>query len=300
MKLRAITLFFISLFTALLPLGAVDRSLFLDNGKSHLVLRPENGIVIDWTSGYAAARSTVKLPRIVFNERNPDFGRPGTVMTLSEARTVSRQQARELASLKLMDTLLSLRLDWRDTIHDKMSKDENLTDRMGSVRSLFVTKSENTGEGYVSVEMAIPFYDRDGLLSLVADRKSYEKEEVPVIEESSVTDRMSGIIINLTDFPDFEPLLEPRLYTDQGRLIYGPEMLSRSRAIRRGLVTYHTSEEKARHDPRAGLNPFYIYASTVQKGNIYLDSADIVRLLSSKYGREALVSGNVIFLVAEK
>lgn len=293
MKIQSIVIPF---FLIVSSVSGVDRSIFFGDHSGHYIARPQKDVIVDWSAGYLSARATVDLKKIVYDERSPDFGKPWTAMSLTDARSTARRSASERASEMLMKTLEDLPLDLGKTLGQRAGRDEGLNQRIGAIQSLFIVKSENTGEGYVSVEMAIPFYGRDGLMSLVADSGA-QSIEIPEIPSDTFRDNITGIIIDLTEFPEFRPTLLPKIFSDQGRFLYGAESVLVRTVIKRGLVAYHTTPEAAKKDPRAGVNPYYLYASSARDGGIYLDSSEVTRLLSSPQARRALRSAQVIFVL---
>ena len=253
---------------------------------------------MDWTAGYLSASATVKLPRIIFDPTHPDYKSSSTALSITEARSSSRSMAIDQAELRLMELILSVQLDSENKIRTKMEDDMSLRDRMGYLSSKFIIKSERSGNGLVSVEIALPFTGENGLYSVITGGE-YNSESIPEFPESIVKQEISGIIIDVSEFKNFKPCLEPRILTDQGRLIYGPETLRSKIAIQRGMASYHMNHEKAVSDYRSGLTPYYLYAISVQKGNIYLDSEEVKRILSSSSGRNAIQSGKIVLILSE-
>ncbi|MCB1308031.1 MAG: hypothetical protein KDK30_07625 [Leptospiraceae bacterium] len=254
---------------------------------------------IDWTNGVLYARAEVRLPRIVFDSSNPEFGQPGTATSITGARSQARFEARELAALRLMNALTGLQLDSRFTVREKMNQDRVLREQMGYVSDHFVVRSRHTGEGYVSVELALPFLGDNGLYALLS-RSYYNTRPVPEVGPVDVVDEVTGIVIDMREFPDFQPSLEPRIFSDQGRMIYGPEMVTRTCAMRRGMGIYYTSDEMARRDRRVGLRPYYVYAAGLvgpDRTDLYLDAHDVERLLGHASGRQALHYCAVVFVM---
>ncbi|MEQ9365848.1 MAG: hypothetical protein RIF32_16515 [Leptospirales bacterium] len=277
-----------------------DRSLFFRTPDYHFIQQLDEHSSVDWTGGYVFARSRVRLPRIVYDPSHSDFGGPGTATSISDARATARNKATELASLRLMNSVTSLRLDSRFTLLEKMRADSALRESLGSLASRFITKSRNTGEGYVSVELAMPFLGRDGLYGMLG-RSYYGTQRPPEVSSVDVPDHISGLVVDLREYPEFRPSLEPRIFTDRGRLIFGPEMAGRT-CLRLGLVAYYASSEQARRDRRVGGQPYYTYAAGVLgagRSDIYLDAEDAERILGHRSGRVALSRCSVVFVLKQ-
>ena len=281
-----------------LPLFARDRSLFFRTPAYHFIQELDEHSSVDWTGGYVFARSRVRLPRIIYEPSHPDYGQPGTAASISDARAAARGRATELATLRLMNSVSALRLDSRFTLLEKMRLDADLRESLGSLASHFITKSRNTGEGYVSVELAMPFLGPDGLYSMLV-RSNYGTQRPPEVGPVDVPDPISGLVVDLREHPGFHPSLEPRIFSDRGRLIFGPETAGRV-CLRQGLVAYYASAEQARRDRRVGGQPYYTYAAGVMgtgQSDIYLDAEDVERILGHRSGRAALSRCNVVFIL---
>lgn len=289
-----------ALFWVMGGLVAHDRSLFFRTPAHHFIQQLDRYSSVDWTGGYVFARARVRLPRIIYDPAHRDFGQPGTASSISDARAAARSRATELATLRLMNSVTGLRLDSRFTLLERMRADAALRESMGDLAESFITKSRNTGEGYVSVELAMPFLGADGLYGMLG-RSDYGSQRPPeVVIEESVMDPMSGLVVDLREFPEFRPSLEPRIFTDRGRLMFGPEMAGRT-CLRQGLVAYYASAEQARQDRRVGSRPYYTYGAGVVgtgRSDIYLDAEDAERILGHRSGRRALSRCSVVFVLA--
>ena len=281
-------------------LRANDRRIFIRRDPGHYNFSLGEASLLDWTEGYVLSHASARLPRIVFNPESPDYGMPDTERTITDARARAREEAHDSAAARLTDALLELPLDARYTIREKMNQDGSLRDRMGHMISRFLVASRRTGEGYVSVDLAIPLYGPRGLYELLLPARR-GKMEVPVVGELAVEDRVTGLIVDVSHIPVFQPALFPEIYTDRGRKIYSPEMVREKQLLNRGPVAYYTSPEEARRDPRLGIAPYYVEAAGVlgkNQSNVFLDLEDAARILSCDSGREALKNGAVVFIVA--
>ncbi len=273
-------------------LYGIERALLFKNTAHHYQVALDENTTIDWTGGYIFAKATVRLPKISLE------GHPGTARSITEARFKASEEAYEKASLELMRAVGRLRVDSRFSLLGQLNQDRDLRDRMGSLSELFLVKTRNTSEGYVGIELALPFYGR-GLYSLIA-AGSRSRSEVPVYDGFPVTDEFTGLIIDTTELPDFQPALQPAVYTDTGRKIYGPEIASRHCVIRHGLAAYYTTRENAQNDSRVGINPLYTFASGTLgsgKSDVSLDAEDALRMIASESGRQALQRCGVVFVV---
>lgn len=268
------------------------------NSPRRLVQSGED-VRIDWTEGAAYARATVQLPRIASTRSEREFDGDQASTSLTDARARAREQAREQAALRLTQALFDLQLDARHRLGEHVQQDRELRDRLGDLSDRFRVASRNTGEGVVTVTLALRFTGPEGLYSMLA-RSIYGKEPMPEAGPVDATDPISGVIVDLSEHPEFRPSLEPRIFSDRGRLIYGPETVSRACTVRRGLAAYHASVDRAREDRRVGQRPYYTYAGGLLgpgRSDIFLDAEDVERILGHQSGRTVLRRCGVVFVV---
>ena len=173
---------------------------------------------------------------------------------------------------------------------ERLRKDRALRQRFGGISSRFRLRSTRTGEGRVSVEIAVPFRGPNGLYAMLVDER-YDAEPVPALTPDGIEDQITGLIVDASQLRRFRPSLEMRIYTDRGRRIYGPETIGRRCAVRRGTVTYARNRENASGATALGLQPYYTFAAGLLgpgQSDIFLAGEDVRRILSSSGGRRAL------------
>jgi len=238
---------------------------------------------VDWTAGYISAKAIVPIGDI----------RSGGGLT--RVRDEATEAAREAALSRVMNILSRLMINGDRTILSEMRANEDLAVRLGAVSELAVEKSRRVDEGKVTVELVLQFYGKRGLFSRLAPERG---EEIPEVTHNNPRDEITGLLIDATD-ANVEFVLEPRILTDQGRLIYGPGQADRSCFASRGLASYHMSRDAARKDRRIGDNPYLLYASTRAgaAGDLFISSQDAIRILGSKTGRAALKGCAVAIVV---
>lgn len=284
-----------------IPVSAIDRELiFRKSSDDYIIQIPDKGL-INWSQSYIESSASVDLPEIIFDVDHPDFGKAGNVKNISNARSQAHDIAYEIAAEKLLNILGGVRLDSRYTLIEKLYNDRELRYRMGDIKDRFIIKSRRTGEGIVSIELALQFYTENGLFAVIADQK-VGSEMIPALE-NNISDEVSGLIVNLTGFDEFQPSLEPSIFSNLGRRIYGPQQSSRDCAINNGIVKYVTSYEKAESSRNVGSKPYYMYAAGLtgtNKSDIFINADDTARLLSSKSARKAMNSCKVTFIVRKK
>lgn len=144
--------------------------------------------------------------------------------------------------------------------------------------------------GTAEVVLAAPI---DGPASTAAEIGRIMEAAHPVPQKSEST----GLIINARD-RNFKPVLAPEIYSADGTMVYGPDMVHRSWAHHSGIVGYQASLNKARADERIGRRPLVVRAQKDRKhdGRLVLSTkdADLIEELVRDNG--PLTRGRVIIV----
>jgi hypothetical protein len=276
--------------------------------KEHLSVNVTGSEKINWTAGFLTSEAKVRIPEIIQNPTHPRYMNDGTSVSLTRARSDARLEAGERARLRLMQALLDMPVNGDYYVRDLLEENSAFRTAMGDLPEYIKIKTRRTAEDSVSMIISLPFRGENGIYRTLSSAGSVsgKRQAVPIADDpqsSGKEDKISGIIIDATHLNDFNPSLLPRIFNDQGRLIYSQEMLSRGALINRGTAVYYTEYESALRDGRAGSEPYYLYAagsSGKTNGDLFLDNEETVRILSSESGRHALSQGSVIILVKKQ
>lgn len=247
-------------------------------GEAHLQVRPFEGVVIDWTAGLITAHGQAVI---------------GDVRSrgVTRARDEAVVEAREIALARLIRAASGLPVNGRQSISGLIESHEGVAEKFSNAPNLAVEKSRRVAEGFVSVQLELPFHGRRGLLALIARPAD---TEVPArTSHENPEDRMTGILIDATEAAA-GPVLEPRILSDRGRLLFGGQACQV-----RGAAVYHVSRELANRDRRLGDSPYRVYASSRMQapGDLFISSEDALRILGSNSGRAALKTCSIVILV---
>ncbi len=121
----------------------------------------------------------------------------------------------------------------------------------------------------------------------------------PADHESVTPEAFDSILVDVSEM-DIRPALAPRVYTDSGRLIYGPEFLQKRYGVERGIVTYVEDYNNVKEKNRLGKNPFITVALSVSGKNmtdVVISDKDASRFLAEKKNVENLLKCRVVFLI---
>lgn len=115
---------------------------------------------------------------------------------------------------------------------------------------------------------------------------------------SAVAIGYSGLVIDAREF-DLEKAILPRIYSQDGRLIYGPEYLSYDIGVQRGIMGYVTSYSDKEVIHRAGMKHYFTVPMAVKgkhQTDIVLSNFDAARMLSHPESVTNLRKARVVIL----
>jgi len=119
--------------------------------------------------------------------------------------------------------------------------------------------------------------------------------------ESDLTPQYTGVLIDARDIT-LNPALFLKVFTDEGKEVYGLSFVDSNYVITQGLVTYSTSYADAFKNDKLGINPLRITAmksSGENKTDIIISSASAKMMHSSQHNLELLEHCQVVVLISE-
>ncbi|MCS6985793.1 MAG: hypothetical protein NZM25_11795 [Leptospiraceae bacterium] len=155
-----------------------------------------------------------------------------------------------------------------------------------------------------------------GILPLPYGRLRYEGlQEAEYVSEAYLLNRVqgeylpraarqaySGLLIDVRSLP-FSPSLAPRIFSQEGRLIYGPEYLSFQAVRQRALAGFFQSTEHPEVERRVGKKPFFVVPLDLrgkQRTDVVLAEEDVQELFAHPETLRNLQKTRVVFLVASE
>lgn len=109
----------------------------------------------------------------------------------------------------------------------------------------------------------------------------------------------SGLVIDAREF-SLQPAILPRIYNQDGFLIYGPEYLSQEIGMERGIVGYVQSYSDPEVQHRAGMNAYFTVPMAVKgkyNTDIVLSNRDAEKILGQKESTTNLRKARVIVIL---
>lgn len=174
----------------------------------------------------------------------------------------------------------------------------------------------NFRNNYIEVSTSLPLRGAKGLIgklplpwSSIEYSSLTEAEYVGQAYEDSVVRHeysggiipiaYSGLLIDLRGM-DHNQALAPRIYSQQGRLIYGPEFIIKEIGVQRGIVSYVNSIQDYEVENRAGEKPYFTVALSIKglyKTDVVISESDAAKALAHMETLNNLHKCRVVFIV---
>lgn len=271
------------------------------NEKSHLIIRDFLGTVMNWSKLQISLDVSEKLPRVIIDANDSEYGKENTAYNISEARNKSLLKAKEKIKIHFIRSIESLRLNEDFTILDKVNADEKFRERFNE---FFLNESSEIKVKYIQDEVHVESVTRligeKGLMNYL--NLSYDTEKFPEYPPIPVSEAYSGLIVDARHL-EMNPSLFPKILTDKGLEIYSVNLVNKNFAIDNGFVIYSNDPIKAMKDPRVGENPYFIVATNVigkNKTQVTIPTKEAIKILSSKDTKKNLKKCKVIILLRKQ
>lgn len=257
-----------------------------------------DGVRLHYSNNYVRIRAEQKTGRVVARPDDPDYGKPGTFYNITAARMRAMDEARQKARLKLSTVLEKIRVDASSRLGDWRQRHESFNRDFQMIIHDAPIFNSRVSTNSVAVELVLPFTGRGGLLHYLP--RLYEKRPLPAYPEEEFSDEYTSLIVDVSHLP-FRFSLNPRLFTEDGREVYGPDYVSKNYAVETGLAGYALSLEKARELDRAGARPLYtrgLQTRAPSHTDVVVADEEIARILAVAGNRKQLFKCRLIFVVA--
>lgn len=282
-----IKILFFLLLTLTIPL------FFLSSNAAELQIQQfENG-AIHWQEGKIIANATVHIPE---GDREPFI----TIPRLEE-------QCQEKVLLNLINIILKLRINYQVDFAKLLQYLPEYQYRIYQfLQDNIHYNDPQITHSQINLSAYIPLYGKNGIAYLIFSFDDRVVSERAVYRGNSQYQlQYDSIVIDLRGM-DFSPSLFPYIYTDNGQLIYFPNLIP---AEIRGEITYIHYEDDPfafhnriystdRPTPTEQYTLFIAANRTVGEYNtdIVVSNEDATRILSHLNNIEFLRSGNIYLI----
>jgi len=247
---------------------------------------------IDWSNGVVEAIGVGVPPRNIANQ--------------VQARALAVQEARLGAVRNLFKTIRMLRIDNDHLAKDMVLKHGFLYDRLKKlvlhaaeietfflppdrVRIIFTVKIRG---GVANILLPDSIQEIEHIKGGVVDKKADSTE-------SRKKKAFTGLIVDCRGLK-VTPALVPHILDEEGNEIYGPSVVTRRDAVRKGVAGDERKIHDALHDPRIGANPLVVKAVRASGRNscdIVVSDADAARIVAAPENLGFLRCADVIIVL---
>ncbi|HMW05726.1 MAG TPA: hypothetical protein PK079_05980 [Leptospiraceae bacterium] len=268
------------------------------NEKSQLIIKDFFDTVVNWSTMQISLNASEKLPRVIIDVDDPEYGKENTAYNISEARNKSLLTAKEKTKIHFVRSIESIRLNEEYTIIEKVNKDEKFRERFNE---FFLNESSEIKVKYIQDEVRVESLTKllgsKGLMNYLMI--NYDTEKFPEFMEIPVPEAYTGLIIDARHL-DANPALFPRIFTDKGLEIYSMSLVNKNFAIDNGFVIYMSDPIKAMKHQRVGENPYLVVATNVigkNKTGYTIPTKEATKILATKETKKNLKKCKVIIVL---
>lgn len=230
------------------------------------------------------------------------------------AQAMAYRAARVVASRNLLELVEGIRVDSETIVENFLVKSDTIKEQVsGFVRSARVIKHQNFPDGSVEVFLAMPLWGKNSLTSALLMEQAIGQME---LAEKNSGDGYTGMMIDTRGL-GVQPATLPVVLDQDGKLVYGPPVVSRQAAERHGLVQYYIGgsekdlsllwgyallvgqKDKARTLSRVGRRPLKIKGlkrTGTLHANIIISAADAKKIRDNPHVMRALRAAKVVII----
>lgn len=249
----------------------------------------QNGF-INWSDGYISATGRA----------GPDEN-GGTISPESIPGAAKADAIRNLVTI-----LKTIKIS-KKTVKEKLGPNHEVMAGIEKTASdASVARQYYTSDTAMVIKLKAPI--RGGFLQLVLPDEIREIPRVKQIDKETESGKIkkevehTGLVIDARAL-DFEPVLNPAVFSEKGDQIYGSLFISREYAVQFGVAKYLCTIEAAMEDQRTGPNP--ITLKGLRKGHenenaIIIKNADAQKVEKAAERHTFLKKCAVIIVLGEK
>lgn len=241
---------------------------------------------------------------------------------LEEGATIQREQyLRNNALFEILEqnsrSIESIVVDNSHLIRNYLDENASFSRKYSYYLQTLKLKRISYSKGNLEGHIEIPMRSQGSLLSILPlpwQQESYQltsdnaqpqlsayedPERYHEYERGRASVKYTGLIIDVSD-TDFVPSLAPRIYAEDGKLLYGAEYLNRNTGVHRGIAGFANSLFDPELQKRAGMNPLVTSALSV-KGLYHTDAVistkDARKMFDHDENIKNLLKTRVVFLI---
>lgn len=246
------------------------------------LVQQSGGGCIDWSA------ETVRAKGIGTPAQTVDNASPAAAAAILN-------NARQMAREKLLDTVMTIRIDAGSRVADRVRGNPDFLEGLCTLAgNAAVTRQEYLSDGTLEIELTMSLTGGFGQFVLPEEIRQVEpvttvnaaqKETKPPSKEKEGNDSVpyTGLIVDAVGIGAL-PALVPVIVDEAGEVVFGPAFVSREFAVSRGMSGFAATLDDARKDPRVGERPLIVKAIRTRstgKTDLVIPTTDAARLRSS-------------------
>lgn len=245
---------------------------------------------VDWSE--LLIRSTAESSMEVSKDGRIIDPFSGRTISVTSARTGTREKAREAALAELIERIKKIRIDPFTEIGTLLAENETARQRMHRILLSKVRYTDSPSDFFGTVSQAELRINH----LIEAFPFIYPEDDIPVPADNDIPTEYTSLIIDARGL-NVEPMIFPSIYNESGREIYGKDFLCIKTAAKRGAVSYTTDEKSALNHRRAGKNPYFSVAVQSLNRSPVISLRDHRKITSSQETIKNIKESRVIILI---
>ncbi|MCW7490092.1 hypothetical protein [Leptospira meyeri] len=256
--------------------------------------------VVNWTELVVTSSVKETIPKIVFDEDDPEFSGKNTATSQGKAHSMARKKAREKLRVRLSQRLESIFFNADYTVYEYTQVNQQARLRLNSyIGSEKEEYDFQFVKNVLEAKASLPLKGKDGILAHIPFE--YGTESVPEFSEEVVPVEFSGLVVDARHL-NLKHALFPKIQTDRGLDIYSPLYVKEAYAMETGYIVYREEQLGKGIEAKVGKNPYFVLALATAGKNqtdLVIPSDEAAKLLSHPESRKNLTRCRVLILVSQ-
>ncbi len=258
--------------------------LFIYSASGNAVTR------IDWIEGKVKSAGSSSMA--IDEHGSPVDMETGNQLSISEARNISYERAKEKALIDAVNIINELQVDNEKKIKDLVLTDSIVRQNITKILEQY-SRYKDRPSGYLSSSCELEF--NLGYL-LTAINYSFPGDSFPFRDDIEISTMYTSLIIDVRGL-NIKPMLIPSILNENGLEVYNKNFIRPADAVKYNPVSYVFTEKDAIKHKKAGKHPLFCAALKNMNGNPVISDNDIKKMFSSKKNIEYLSKCRVIFII---
>lgn len=256
--------------------------------------------VVNWTEQVIVSSVKETIPKIVFDENDPEFFGKNTATSQGKAHSMARKKAKEKLKVRLSQRLESMLFNADYTIFEYTQVNQQARLRLNSY--IGAEKEEYDFQfvkNVLEAKASLPIKGKDGILAHIP--MEYGTERVPEFSEDMIPVEFSGLVVDARHL-SVKRALFPKIQTDRGLDVYSPFYVKDAYAIETGYIVYREDQNGKTFENKVGKNPYFVLAlSTAGKNqtDLVISTDEAAKFLSHPESRKNITRCRVLILVSQ-